>query len=275
MKVQGQVCWVSGAAQGIGLELCKLLAADGGKVVMVDVCDETKGQTAVKEVEKGAKNGGCAAFVRADMSEIEQVRRALEQAKIIFGEVATIVSHNAGIVAYDEDLGKVQKMLAINTNAMIIGSCIASEMILAAGKKGVIVNTASMAGIIPTMNTPAYAGSKWAVVGFTLSSENIAKKGIRINCVCPNLVDTPAVGTFFEKDFMRGGKTFQRMAKEKLDASKVARVHLSAIYDDDLFAKCINVMYSKTAVHDPLSLKILSNTLAKDKPDYFIEESKL
>ncbi|GBG28231.1 15-hydroxyprostaglandin dehydrogenase NAD+ [Hondaea fermentalgiana] len=273
MKVQGQVCWVSGAAQGIGLELCKLLAADGGKVVLVDICDEAKGKRAAEAVKA---EGGDAAFVRADMSDVAEVRRALEQAKVLFGDVATIVSHNAGIVVKDDSAEKVSKMIAINTQAIIVGTQIAADLMIQAGKKqGAIVNTSSMAGLTPVLNTPAYAGSKWAVVGYTISSAKLARQGIRVNCVCPNLVDTPDVGSFFEAEFKKGGKVMQKMAEEKLDARDVARAHLSAIYDDELVASAITVVYGKTSLYKPNTLEVVGHAFSKNSQDYFVETSKL
>lgn len=145
MKVDGCVAWVSGAAQGIGLELSKALAAQGAKVVMVDVCDESTGKSRAEEVARGAK--GEASFFRADLTQVEQVKKALEEPTKRFGSPASIVCGNAGIVVND-DSPKAQAMFELNTIGVILGTQIAIDMMRQAGIKGVVVNTVRVGSVV-------------------------------------------------------------------------------------------------------------------------------
>jgi len=266
MQVRGQVCWVSGAAQGIGLELCKLLAGAGGDVVMVDLCDEARGQAAAREVQ--AMGGGRAAFVRADVSRGDELRAALERPQALFGGPATIVCGNAGIVVKDDD-ARAETMLLVNSVAVISGTTIAAELIKQAGKKGVIVNTASLAGLTPVVNTPAYAASKWAVVGHTLSLGFLRKThGVRVNCICPALVSTPAVGEFFKEEFNKAGGRVKALAAQALDARKVAGTFMRIIDDDALNASAVVVMPQKVFVHNPRFEAVLGQAFSDKVPDY-------
>lgn len=248
MKVKNEVCWVSGAAQGIGLELCRILVQLGGKVVMVDIIGQQQGQKLAEELSSSSSGEGAAAFVHADLSDISQVAASMKRAKEIFGSVATIVVNNAGISVKDDD-PRLKTMLDLNCTAVIVGSQIAAEALKASGKKGCIINTASFGGLFPVRETPAYAGTKWAVVGYTISCRGMLKThGVRVNCVCPSLVDTAGVGEFFKGEFA-GQKIEKELLRDILDPKTIAEAMLAIIQNDKINAKPIVVRPHKTYVH--------------------------
>jgi len=248
MKVEGKVAWVSGAAQGIGLAVCESLVGSGARVMMVDVCDAAKGEEALRRVAAAGK--GEAAFMKGDMTMIGDMKRTLLAAKTRFGEFPSVVIHNAGIVVADKD-PRVQRMMDLNATGVVLGTILTADLMKEHGVKGVIINTASMAGLGPVIATPAYAASKWAVVGMTVSCAGLVEShGVRVNCVCPNLVQTPAVGEFFKGVFMKGGEFMQRMAKAPLKPGHISQAMMKIIDDDDLVGQAVCVMPGKTFIND-------------------------
>ncbi len=251
--LDGAVCWVSGAAQGIGLGLCEKLVASGASVLVVDKCDSSRGTSVAKELSQ--KGPGKAAFFHANLTKVDELRRALEQPQIEFGAPASVVIGNAGMVCKDDDLSAAQTMFELNTTSVILGTQIATELMVASGiKSGVVINTASLAGLTPVTSTPMYAGSKWAVVGHTLSCGELYRAtGVRVNCICPALVKTPAVGSFFQDEFSKpdSGKALKAMLNAMMDPSQVVDAFMHILDDDSMVAKAVVVHPAKTFVHNP------------------------
>ncbi|CAE7441477.1 Hpgd, partial [Symbiodinium pilosum] len=170
--------------------------------VMADLMDESRGQALAAEVCSGGP--GQAVYDRVDVTDTDSLHRSLvRKPQESFKSCATIVINNAGIVVNDDSgESKIKSMVDVNMMAVMKGTYMAAEAIRAAGKAGVVINTASMGGLLPLPETQAYAASKWAVVGFSISCRPLKKShGVRVNCVCPAMTQTPAVGTFFATKF--------------------------------------------------------------------------
>ena len=151
------------------------------------------GEAAATEIEGG---GGKARFVRADVTSRDDLVAMIEFAVAQFGS-AEIFHNNAG-VSESGDLLSLEsdawtRTLAIDLEAIIRATQLEVQHLRRQGGGGVIVNTASMAGLIPQAASPVYATSKAGVIQFTRSLAYLAGEGIRVNVICPSFTDTPMV----------------------------------------------------------------------------------
>lgn len=192
MDIAGKVALVTGAASGIGRASAVRLAAEGASVVVVDVNDSGADET-VAQIEA---SGGTAASTRADVTSVHDARAMIEFAERTYGGL-DILHNNAGIITgeprYPENEAEHwMRMIEINLTGVILGTQFAIHAMRKRGG-GAIVNTASMAGIgYGFAPNPVYAASKGGVVIFTASMAPWKDEAnIRVNCVCPGIVDTP------------------------------------------------------------------------------------
>ncbi|HEY5625442.1 MAG TPA: SDR family NAD(P)-dependent oxidoreductase [Dehalococcoidia bacterium] len=193
MDPSGKVALITGAGSGIGRATALLLAENGASVVVADI-DEAGGAETVKVVKEA---GGEAAFVRADVTSRGDVEAMVAFIRETYGGL-DIAYNNAGVGtpgprfpdARPEDW---ERTLAIDLLAVV--ACIQAEVpALKERGGGVIVSTASIAGLMGYMPDPIYAAAKHGVVGITRSMEFLRPEAnIRVNCVCPGVVDTPMV----------------------------------------------------------------------------------
>ena len=193
MDPNSKVAIVTGGASGIGLATGKLLAANGAKVVLADQQAE-RGAEAAAGI---AASGGDARFVRVDVLEAGDLGRMLEYAASEFGRV-DIVHNNAGVNEggqnlFDPGANYWERTLDIDLKAVIRATQLEVQYLRKQGGGGVIVNTASMGGMVPMATSPVYAAAKAGVIHFTRSLAYLAGEGIRVNAVCPTFTDTPMV----------------------------------------------------------------------------------
>jgi NAD(P)-dependent dehydrogenase (short-subunit alcohol dehydrogenase family) len=189
---------VTGAASGIGKSVARRFASDGAQVVCVDI-NGSAGRSAAEDID--------ALFVRADVSEPEQLEAAVDAAVAEFGHI-DIAHLNAGVVERDVDvtaldLDGFRRAWGINVGGVVFGT---RAVVRAMPSGGSIVATASIAGLIAYPTDPVYGLTKHAVVGFVrASADQLAARGIRINAVCPGFVETPmlegAVPLFRRENF--------------------------------------------------------------------------
>lgn len=192
MDIAGKVALVTGAGSGIGNASAVRLAAEGASVVVVDV-DEAHANDTVAQIELAK---GKAASVRADVTQVHDVRRMIEFAEETYGGL-DILHNNAGIITREPRYPDTEpehwtRMLDVNLRGVILGTQFAIHAMRKRGG-GAIVNTASMAGIGSGFApNPVYSASKGGVVLFTASMAPWKDEAnIRVNCVCPGVVDTP------------------------------------------------------------------------------------
>ena len=198
MEIKGAVAVITGAGSGIGRATAQRLARDGASVAVNDIDDRSARET-VRLIEE---DGGRATAIAADVANDADVRRMISNAREHFGRL-DIVVNNAGVVEGSNtqrivfpDLVPEQwiRMLDINLRGVLLGTQHAIAAMREQGG-GVIINISSMAGIGTGPHpAPVYAASKAAVVRFSSALAPLGRrKNIRVNCICPDWVDTPMV----------------------------------------------------------------------------------
>jgi NAD(P)-dependent dehydrogenase (short-subunit alcohol dehydrogenase family) len=201
MKLNGTAAIISGAASGLGAAVARRLAAAGVKPVVADL-NEEQGK-AVAEAAGGL-------FVKTDVADENSVTAAV-QAAASQGVPLRIVVNCAGIgwaartVGRDgtpHDLASFRKVIDINLigtfNLMRIASAAIAqtEPVDADNLRGVVVNTASVAGLEGQTGQIAYSASKGGIIGMTVpAARDLAAIGVRVNTICPGIIDTPIYGT--------------------------------------------------------------------------------
>jgi 3-oxoacyl-[acyl-carrier protein] reductase len=191
MDLAGSTAVVTGGGSGIGRASALAFAAEGASVVVADVVD-TAGKETVAAIEG---NGGRAHFVLTDVSDPADLRAMLDEAEQVFGAVR-VLHNNAGIVCGqphwpETDAAKLFRQITVNLTAVVVGTQLAVEYIARAGG-GAVVNTASMASVLPLAEEPGYSASKAGVLMFTRGCTGLeASHNVRVTAVLPGLVETP------------------------------------------------------------------------------------
>ena len=191
MKISGTTAMVSGGSSGLGGACVRLLAAAGANVVIADLKQPADGGPQVR-------------FVKTDVADEQSVKNAIDTALQAFGGLHVSVQC-AGIAVAEKVLGKngphslasFSKVIAVNLigtfNVMrLAAEAMAKNEPNAAGERGVIVNTASIAAFEGQIGQAAYAASKGGVAALTLPvARELARLGIRVMAVAPGIFDTP------------------------------------------------------------------------------------
>ena len=193
MEIAGKSAIVTGAGSGIGRATAVRLAGLGAKVLLADV-DDDGGIETLETIEQA---GGTAYFLHTDVGSAEALTRMVQAAVSRWGGL-DILHNNAGITtgapdfpSTDEDC--IEGVVRTNLLGVILGTQIALPALLQS--RGVVVSTASAAGLRPWTNDPVYSATKAGVVFFTQAlAGQQAGSGVRFNCVCPGVVRTPLIG---------------------------------------------------------------------------------
>src|SRR5438552_15072005 len=217
-QFEGKVALVTGAASGIGRASALAFAREGAKTVVADVLVKGGEETArtIKEA------GGDALFVRTDVSKAAEVETLIQKIVETYGRL-DYAHNNAGIAGADAPTADCTEenwdhTIAINLKGVWLCMKYEIAQMLKQGG-GAIVNTASAAGLVAVEQLSAYNASKHGVVGLTKTAAlEFAQKNIRVNCVCPGLINTPMgarmidSGGMNEQEFI-AGEPVGRMGK--------------------------------------------------------------
>jgi NAD(P)-dependent dehydrogenase (short-subunit alcohol dehydrogenase family) len=196
-SLEGKVALVTGGGSGIGAATCRAFAEQGARVVVADVSVDGGQQVA-------ADLGPNAAFVRTDVTDLGSVEQAVKTAVGSFGRLDVLVN-NAGIghvgSVQETEQQDWQRLIAVNMTGVFNGSRAAVDQMLAQQPAGgLIINIASVAGMIGIPRRFAYCATKGAVIAMTRQlSVDYVKQGIRCNAICPGTVFSPFVEGYVQR----------------------------------------------------------------------------
>ncbi len=202
-RLQDRVAVITGAGSGIGLASARRMAAEGARIVAVDI-DKPAGQAAADET------GGV--FIEADVASEADVRRLFDGVAAEFGRV-DIAFNNAGISPPEDDsilttgLDAWRRVQEVNLTSVYLCCKYAIPHMRRQGK-GSIINTASFVAVMGAATSQiSYTASKGGVLAMSRElGVQFAREGIRVNALCPGPVNTPLLRELFAKDPERAAR---------------------------------------------------------------------
>src|SRR6185295_12710792 len=189
-RLQNQIAWIDGAASGMGEATAKLFATEGAAVAVVDVQRE-QGQRVADEI---AAAGGRAIFIECDVTREDAVRDSIERTVAEFGGLSILVNR-AGIVhvklLHETSEAEWDQLMGVNVKSIFF-SIKHGIAHLRKNRRSYMVNVGSISSFVGQGSTPAYTTSKGAVLQLSRSiALDYAADGLRCNCICPGITDTP------------------------------------------------------------------------------------
>lgn len=233
--IAGQRALVTGAGSGIGRAIAVALARAGAAHVVVTDIDDGAASAVAREV-------GAATGARLDVTDAAATG-------VLFAQAGPfdIVCANAGISTMNRviDLTEAEwdANMAVNAKGVFLTDQAAVRHFLAAGTRGRIVNTASLAGKVGAALLAHYSASKFAVVGFTQAlAREVAPHGIRVNCVCPGFVRTA-----MQARELAWEAALRGMTPEQVQAEYVALTPLGRLEEPEDVAEVVVFLASEQA----------------------------
>lgn len=187
MQFENKVAFITGGGSGLGLATAKAFIAEGAKVMIFDF--NPKSREVANEI--GAK------FVQGDVSKAESVQSAVAKTVEEFGRLDIAVA-SAGVGGEGDVVTSTvenwERTNGIDYSGVFYTNKYVTEQLLKQGTGGVVVNVASMFGLVAVSNNIAYSASKGGVVNLTRAAGTMyAKEGIRVNAVAPGVMRTPLI----------------------------------------------------------------------------------
>jgi NAD(P)-dependent dehydrogenase (short-subunit alcohol dehydrogenase family) len=198
-RLAGQVALVTGAASGIGAGISAAFAAEGADVILVDVAAPAAAEGAVAAVRDQQRE---ALYIRADVSDEDDVAAMAQAALARFGRVDTLVN-NAGIFTQsllaDMAVADWDRVLAVNLRGTFLCCRALIGPMLDRGS-GRIINIASQLGQIGGIEAVHYSASKAGIIGLTKAlAREVSHRGVLVNAIAPGPIETPLLDSETEE----------------------------------------------------------------------------
>jgi NAD(P)-dependent dehydrogenase (short-subunit alcohol dehydrogenase family) len=196
MRLAGKAAVITGASTGIGRACALRFAREGARLVLADLRDDP-GELVRREIERA---GGEACFVRTDVARREDNERAIDRCVERYGSV-DILFCNAGVtlpkLLPDSSDADIERVIGVNLVGVIHAARHAIPLMLEQPRGGTLLFTASKTGLAAQTDSPVYCASKGAVVMLAKAlALDYATRGIRVNALCPGIIDTPMLHEF-------------------------------------------------------------------------------
>ena len=226
-RLEAQVCVITGAASGIGAETARLFAAEGARVVGVDLAEGAEGELTLV----------------ADVTDPEQVEGMYAQARERFGRI-DVLFNNAGInppedaSVIDTELDVFQRVQDVNLRSVFLCCKYGIPHLLDNEDGGSVINTASFVAVMgAAVSQISYTASKGAVLAMSRElGVEFARRGVRVNALCPGPVNTPLLQELFASD---PGKAARRLVHLPMgrfaEAEEIAKGALFLASDDSSY----------------------------------------
>ena len=197
IRLDGKIALVTGAAGVIGTATMRLLAERGARIVAID-----RQEGPLADAVSGLPASAQALALAADVTQESEVADYVRAAVAKFGTI-DVFYNNAGIEGdikpiVDYPIESFRRVLDVNVVGVFLGMKHVLPVMLKQNS-GSIINTASIAGLIGSPSVAAYSASKHAVIGMTKSAaQECSGTGVRVNCVCPGLIDSRMLGAIID-----------------------------------------------------------------------------
>jgi NAD(P)-dependent dehydrogenase (short-subunit alcohol dehydrogenase family) len=221
MSFQGKSAIVTGAASGIGREIARRIAADGGRVLVTDL-DQGAVDAVAKEI------GGGAEGMAVNVADATQVQAAVDHVVGKYGRL-DLIFNNAGVAIFGEvevvTLEEWDKIIDVNLRGVAYGTTIAYRQMVSQdkvdGSRGQIVNTASGAGLVPVPLQAHYCATKHGVIGLckTLAVEAMPRS-VGVTVFCPGFVQTGMIENNTLHGSLEGGDAMKLVPVKPITAEK-------------------------------------------------------
>jgi len=233
-RLEGKVCVITGTASGIGAESARLFASEGAKVVGVDVTAEgIEGDVAIQ----------------ADVTDDAQVRKVYERAREKFGRV-DVLFNNAGVNppndvdVLETDLDAWQQVQDVNVLGVLLCCRHGIPHLLESGG-GSVINTASFVALLGAATSQiSYTASKGAVVAMSREmGVQFARRGVRVNALCPGPVDTPLLQELFASDQAQAERRLVHVPMGRFaEAREIAQAALFLASDESSYVNAASFL---------------------------------
>lgn len=196
MRLVGKSAVITGASTGIGRACALRFAREGARLVLADVQD-AEGEALRDEIERG---GGACCYLHTNVARRSDAERAIDHCVERYGGI-DILFCNAGVTLpkplHESSDAEIEQLLGVNLMAVLYAARHAIPLMLAQSSGGTMLFTASKTGLVAQTDSPVYCASKGAVVMLAKAlALDYATRGIRVNALCPGIIDTPMLRQF-------------------------------------------------------------------------------